>query len=75
MSKFIDPTANLNALINRRQTRRLLKLSFPKDDGPAAMMVVNQLDAHEGMSRDFRLTDAGVGRKSGAPSATFDPAA
>ncbi|WUR10965.1 type VI secretion system tip protein TssI/VgrG [[Empedobacter] haloabium] len=35
------------------QNRRLLRLSFPHGDGPAAQLLVNQLDAFEAMSRDF----------------------
>ena len=36
-----------------RQHHRILRLRFPKDDGPSAMMVANRLDASEGLSRDF----------------------
>ncbi|GAA5787063.1 hypothetical protein GCM10007860_22170 [Chitiniphilus shinanonensis] len=36
------------------QHNRLLTLEFPKDDGPAATLIPNRLDADEGLSRDFR---------------------
>ncbi|WP_255987370.1 type VI secretion system Vgr family protein [Chitinolyticbacter albus] len=36
------------------QHNRLLTLAFPKDDGPAATLIPNRLDADEGLSRDFR---------------------
>ena len=51
-----DATALLKALINNRQTNRLLRLSFPRNDGPDALMIANRLDAHEGLSRDFHYT-------------------
>ncbi|TJZ68378.1 type VI secretion system Vgr family protein [Chitiniphilus eburneus] len=38
------------------QHNRLLALNFPKDDGPAATLIPNRLDAYEGLSRDFRYT-------------------
>lgn len=37
------------------QHSRLLRLSFPKGDGPAAMLLPNRLDAREALSRDFRF--------------------
>lgn len=58
MGSIREAVQSLHALINdQRQARRILKLSFPKDDGPAAtLLVANKLDAHEGLSRDFRYT-------------------
>ena len=50
----ISDTALL-ALSGDRQNKRLLRLRFPHDDGPAALMVVNSLDAVEGLSRDFHF--------------------
>jgi hypothetical protein len=39
-----------------RQTNRLLRLTFPRDDAPAgALLVANTLDAFEGVSRDFEF--------------------
>jgi type VI secretion system secreted protein VgrG len=35
------------------QGQRLLRLDFPQDDGPDALMLANGLDADEGLSRDF----------------------
>lgn len=58
MGSIQEAVQSLHALINeQRQARRILKLSFPKDDGPAAtLLVANWLDAHESLSRDFRYT-------------------
>jgi type VI secretion system secreted protein VgrG len=58
MSNVQDAVQTLYALINeQRQAKRILKLSFPKDDGPAAtLLVANKLDAHEALSRDFHYT-------------------
>ncbi|WP_317202578.1 type VI secretion system Vgr family protein [Janthinobacterium sp.] len=39
-----------------RQNNRILRLSFPHDDGPACEFVVNKLEAFEGLSRDFEFT-------------------
>jgi type VI secretion system secreted protein VgrG len=46
---------NLQALINGRQNKRILRLSFPHDDGPHAQLLVNKLDAIENLSRDFEF--------------------
>ncbi len=53
-----EAVQSLHALINeQRQARRILKLSFPHDDGPAAtLLVANRLDAREALSRDFHYT-------------------
>ncbi len=58
MSTLSEITNALKALINgQRQNKRLLKLSFPNEDGPAGtLMVANRLDANEGLSRDFQYT-------------------
>ncbi|WP_229414274.1 type VI secretion system Vgr family protein [Zemynaea arenosa] len=45
--------ALLAAFAGERQHNRLLRLSFPREDGPAAVMLVNALRASEGLSRDF----------------------
>lgn len=39
-----------------RQHNRILRLSFPHDDGPEAQLLVNRLDAVESLSRDFSFT-------------------
>lgn len=58
MSNIQDGIQTLYALINdQRQAKRILKLSFPKDDGPAAtLLVANKLDARESLGRDFHYT-------------------
>ncbi|SFC33260.1 contractile injection system protein, VgrG/Pvc8 family, partial [Collimonas sp. OK412] len=47
---------SLQSLIGGRQTNRILRLSFPHDDGPSAQLLVNKLDAVESLSRDFAFT-------------------
>jgi type VI secretion system secreted protein VgrG len=39
-----------------RQHARILRSSFPFDDGPQSELLVNKLDAVEGLSRDFEFT-------------------
>lgn len=39
-----------------RQHNRILRLSFPDGDGPDATLLVNTLDASEGLSRPFEYT-------------------
>ena len=58
MSTIQDAVQTLYALINeQRQAKRILKLSFPKEDGPVAtLMVANKLDAREALNRDFSYT-------------------
>lgn len=43
-------------LLDDRQHRRILRLSFPNQDGPATPFLVNALEATEGVSRDFDYT-------------------
>ncbi|WEF35499.1 type VI secretion system Vgr family protein [Pseudoduganella chitinolytica] len=43
-------------LIHDRQFNRILRLSFPNDDAPAAQFLVDKLDANESLSRDFEFT-------------------
>lgn len=47
---------SLKDLISDRQHNRILRLSFPNNDGPQCEFVVNKLDAFEGLSRDFKFT-------------------
>ncbi|QCP12094.1 type VI secretion system tip protein VgrG [Pseudoduganella umbonata] len=47
--------AGFPLLSRLRQHNRLLRLVFPNDDGPEALMLANRLDAREGLSRDFRF--------------------
>lgn len=41
---------------DERQHRRILRLSFPHGDGPGAVLLVNALEASEGLSRPFEYT-------------------
>ena len=50
-----DTIPNFWELVIGPQHNRLLRLSFPRNDGPSAQMLVNRLDAFEGMSRDFEF--------------------
>lgn len=43
----------LQDLIGDRQHNRLLRLTFPNQDGPAAPLLVNKLEAFESLSRPF----------------------
>lgn len=47
------PFPSILALAQERQHKRLLRLSFPRNDGPEAVLLANRLDADEGLSRDF----------------------
>ncbi|RSZ55206.1 hypothetical protein EJB06_30560 [Massilia atriviolacea] len=51
-----EASSGLQALIDGRQNKRLLRLSFPDNDGPAAELLVNRLDAVESLSRPFEFT-------------------
>ncbi len=46
----------LHALLGDRQHDRLLRLSFPHDDGPEGELLVNSLEAFEALSRPFEFT-------------------
>lgn len=46
----------LASLLQDRQHNRILRLSFPNQDGPHAVLMANRLDADEGLSRDFTYT-------------------
>jgi type VI secretion system secreted protein VgrG len=47
---------SISALIQGRQNSRILRLSFPHNDGPQAQLLVNKLDAAESLSRDFEFS-------------------
>lgn len=47
---------SLHDLIYGRQYNRILRLSFPNGDAPAAQFLTNKLDASESLSRDFEFT-------------------
>jgi type VI secretion system secreted protein VgrG len=50
-----DAIQNFCHLVCGPQHNRLLRQAFPRNDGSSAPMMVNQLDAFEGMSRDFEF--------------------
>ena len=54
MNDLTDAAA-FQARIDARQNNRLLRLIYPNNDGPEALMVANKLDAYEGLSRDFHF--------------------
>jgi type VI secretion system secreted protein VgrG len=45
----------LELLQKMRQHNRLLRLSFPNEDGPGAVLLANRLEVKEALSRDFRI--------------------
>lgn len=51
-----NPRRSIHDLIYGRQYNRILRLSFPDRDAPAAQFVVNKIDATECLSRDFEFT-------------------
>jgi type VI secretion system secreted protein VgrG len=44
---------DLQALLDAHQSTRLLRLSFPQNDGPQAKLMVNRFIGTEYLSRDF----------------------
>lgn len=52
---IIDFPQPLKELLQGRQHNRILRMSFPRDDGPGALMLANSLDAFEALSRDFHF--------------------
>ncbi|MGF6276052.1 type VI secretion system secreted protein VgrG [Massilia sp. UYP11] len=46
---------SLKEILQERQTARILRLAFPFDDAPTSELLVNKLDATEGLSRDFEF--------------------
>lgn len=51
-----DLMQSLQTVMAERQTNRILRLSFPNNDGPDSLLLVNALDAAEGLSRPFEYT-------------------
>jgi type VI secretion system secreted protein VgrG len=47
---------SIHDLVYGRQYNRILRLSFPNDDAPAAQFLVNKIDATESLSKDFEFT-------------------
>ena len=48
-------SAARSAFSGEAQHNRLLRLDFPSQDGPHAILLANRLEAHEELSRDFRF--------------------
>jgi len=46
---------NLQDLLVGRQYNRILRLSFPHNNAPSSQLLVNKLDAFEGLSRNFEF--------------------
>jgi type VI secretion system secreted protein VgrG len=55
MNNPADAAQALKAMATDPQNDRLMRLKFPRDDGPQAMMLPNKLRAREALSRDFRF--------------------
>jgi type VI secretion system secreted protein VgrG len=55
MFDALNAAQQLQGLLSA-QHNRLISLHFPKNDGPSATLIANQLDADEGLSRDFNFT-------------------
>jgi type VI secretion system secreted protein VgrG len=51
MQKVVQTIHDL--IVGDAQNKRILRVSFPHDDGPDAQLLANQLDAAESLSRDF----------------------
>lgn len=47
---------HLTSLLQDPQHNRILRLSFPHNDGPVSVLLANRLDAVESLSRDFAYT-------------------
>jgi len=45
----------LQSLLEAHQNTRLLRLSFPRNDGPSARLMVNRFEGAEYLSRDFEF--------------------
>ncbi|MDQ2818960.1 MAG: type VI secretion system Vgr family protein, partial [Pseudomonadota bacterium] len=54
-SQAIMAGAARSAFSGQSQHNRLLRLDFPRHDGPPAVLLVNRLEAHEELSRSFRF--------------------
>ena len=61
---------SIHDLMYGRQYNRILRLSFPNNDAPTAQLLVNKIDATEGLSRDFEYKvellsdDSGIALKT-----------
>jgi type VI secretion system secreted protein VgrG len=52
---LLQDGAKLLKALTERKHNQLIRLHFPKKDGPSAALVANRLDAHESLSRDFQF--------------------
>lgn len=48
-------SAALSVFSRKSQRNRLLRLDFPREDGPSAILLPNKLRVHEEVSRGFRI--------------------
>ncbi len=55
MNNPIDAAQALKAMSSDPQNDRLMRLQFPRNDGPNAQMLANRMKVDEGMSRDFHI--------------------
>ena len=46
---------DLHALLDTHQATRLLRISFPRNDGPQVKLMVNRFTGTEYLSRDFEF--------------------
>lgn len=53
---MLDSNSLLQQILGASQTNRILRLSFPNNDGPGVLLLPNKLHAEESMSRDFDYT-------------------
>ncbi len=44
------------SLLHNRQNNRILRIAFPNNDGPHAVLLANRLEASEALSTDFMFT-------------------
>jgi hypothetical protein len=56
MDKFRMGAEAFAAMLSDPQGKRLLRMEFPRQDGPKATLLANTLDAVEELSRDFTYT-------------------
>ncbi|MFD2365816.1 type VI secretion system Vgr family protein [Pseudoduganella sp. GCM10020061] len=63
-------SARLSALTAGSQHNRLLRLEFPRQDGPHSLLLVNRLHADEEVSRDFHFQVEVLSDDAGIPLAS-----
>ena len=55
---------HLQELLRDRQHARILRLAFPHNDGPASTLLVNKLDANEGLTVELLSSNATIDLKT-----------